>query len=316
MHVSLKHARRVMLGAAAGALLLTAMPAVGQAQELLSICVSPVSQKIVQVNEAASSCVPPQIYLTWAAAGVPGATGPAGPAGPQGPAGMTGPTGAMGPQGPVGPTGAIGPVGLAGTTGPVGPSGQMGPQGPQGLQGPMGVTGPTGLPGTPGTNGTNGSQAFLLVGGDLGFTTQVYNLITYGQHILLGSVAGGVTPVYYGPGNGADVPLPAGNAPNSIAVPIDEGTVGQLYVQTSSAFVLGAGESYTFQLCINSDCSSPPVTCTIGIPTLTECSDTVDTQAYKAGDTISLQGSASVGAPPTNVMWSVVVTQTETALYE
>ena len=179
-----------------------------------------------------------QIYLTWAAAGVAGATGPRdrlvrkdrqeprgygcnGSAG----SGRTsrrdridwpgGSDGTGRPAGSCGTGGCDRTCWLAGATGPVGPSGQMGPQGPQGLQGPTGVTGPTGLPGTPGTNGTNGTQSFLLVGGDLGFTTQVYNLITYGQHILLGSVAGGVTPVYYGPGNGADVPLPAGNAPNS-----------------------------------------------------------------------------------------------------
>jgi hypothetical protein len=186
----------------------------------------------------------------------------------------------------------------------------MGPQGLQGVQGAQGPTGPTGRQGTAGTNGTNGTQSFLLVGGDLGFTTQVYNLITYGQHLLLGATLGAVTPVYYGPGNGADSGI------NSEAVPIDEGTVGSLSVQTAGFSVPPSGESYTFQLCINSDCTSSPVTCTINLPTLTECNDTVHTQDYKAGDTITLQGTASTGTPPVNVMWSVVVTQTETTLFE
>ena len=40
MHVSLKHARRVVLGVAVGALLLAAAPGSGQA-DIIQICVSP-----------------------------------------------------------------------------------------------------------------------------------------------------------------------------------------------------------------------------------------------------------------------------------
>ncbi len=367
MHVSLRHARRVMLGAALGALFLAGMPGAGQAQTI-SICVSPKHQNIIL--PPGGSCNPPNRSLTWAEDGVAGPTGPTGPVGLQGPAGatgatgetgaqgaagpagaigatgptgatgpagpqglvgpagaigdvgLTGATGPAGPQGPVGPAGAIGDVGNAGATGPQGPAGAMGPQGPQGVPGSQGATGPTGPSGTPGTNGTNGTQSFLLTGGDLGFKVQSYNFLTYENQFLLGNNASatpaaeptpvGTTPLYYGPGNGVDSVI------ESEAVPIDAGTASQLYVET--AVNPGDGNSYTFNLCINSNCNTG-VTCTIGLPTATECSDTVDTQAYNAGDDIALQGIATSGAyiasngatPPdvnaTNVKWSVVITQ-------
>jgi hypothetical protein len=91
-------------------------------------------------------------------------------------------------------------------------------------------------------------------------------------------------------------------------VPIDASTVTQLWVQTKN--VPGPGESYTFQLCINSDCWSSPVTCTIGLPTETECNDLLHIQKYKPGDTIALMGTASTNAAPTEVSWMVVVHQT------
>src|ERR1700722_1110521 len=46
MHVSLKHARRVVLGVAVGALLLAAAPGSGQA-DIIQICVSPKGQRVV-----------------------------------------------------------------------------------------------------------------------------------------------------------------------------------------------------------------------------------------------------------------------------
>ena len=46
MHVLLKHARRVVLGVAVGALLLAAAPGSGQA-EILTLCISPNAQKVV-----------------------------------------------------------------------------------------------------------------------------------------------------------------------------------------------------------------------------------------------------------------------------
>jgi hypothetical protein len=192
----------------------------------------------------------------------------------------------------------------------------MGSQGPEGPTGPTGATGPTGPTGAPGVNGVNGTQFYTLGGGDLGSNAEL--LFGY-QSVLGGSGAasGGNpycttnaepnptcsnSPIYYGPGNGADTQL------ESIAVPIDASTVTQLWVQTKN--VPGPGQIYTFQLCINSDCTSSKVACTIELPTETECNDLVDTQKYQPGDTIALKGTASTGAAATEVSWMVVVHQT------
>jgi len=177
----------------------------------------------------------------------------------------------------------------------------------QGVQGP---SGPTGALGTAGTNGTNGTQSFLLTGGDLGFAVQAYNFFNSegANQFLLGNNTGatgpipvGSTPLYYGPGNGVDSVI------ESETVPIDQAVASHLYVETAVA--PGAGNSYTFNLCINTNCKTG-VTCTINLATATECNDLVDTQAYNQGDDIALQGIASTGANATNVKWSVVLTQT------
>jgi hypothetical protein len=101
----------------------------------------------------------------------------------------------------------------------------------------------------------------------------------------------------------------------SVAVPIDVSTATQLWVQTKNAsgpgsLPVGQGASYTFRLCVNSDCDTSPVKCTINLPNLTECNDLVHTQHYNAGDTIALEGEASEGAAPTEVSWVVVMHQT------
>jgi hypothetical protein len=293
MHVLLKHARRVALGVAMGALLLAAAPGSGQA-DILTLCISPKGQRVVL--PLAGTCNKPNRLLTWDSNGVEGPSGPLGPKGMQGPQGPTGTAGQMGPQGPVGPAGAIGMPGNVGATGPIGLAGQMGQQGPQGPTGPTGATGPTGPTGAPGVNGT---QFYTLGGGDLGSNVEL--LFGY-DSVLSGQGSPGTTPVYYGPGNGADAIL------ESEAVPIDASTVTQLWVQTKQA--PGPGESYTFQLCINSDCSTPKVACSINLPNLTECNDLIDSQKYSAGDTIALKGTASDGAARTEVSWMVVVHQT------
>jgi hypothetical protein len=234
----------------------------------------------------------------------------------QGPQGPTGTPGQMGPQGPVGPGGAIGMTGNQGATGPIGPAGQMGQQGPEGPTGPTGATGPTGPTGPSGVNGVNGTQFYTLGGGDLGSNVE----LLFGYQSVLGgpgAPSGGNpfcttngspnptcsnSPIYYGPGNGADTQL------ESVAVPIDASTVTQLWVQTKN--VPGPGESYTFNLCINKDCSSPGVTCTINLPGLTECNDLLHSQKFQAGDTIALKATATQNAAPTEVSWMVVVHQT------
>jgi len=148
----------------------------------------------------------------------------------------------------------------------------------------------------------------MLVGGDLGAQVQTFFSGPGDEDADSdnGLLSGINTPLYYGPGNGEDEVL------ESEAVPIDSGTVSQLWVQTSN--VPGAGEHYSFNLCINNNCKTP-VTCSIILPTLTECSDLVHTQDFARGDTIALQGTGStplpyIGANPTHVTWSVVVTRT------
>jgi hypothetical protein len=304
MHVSLKHARRVVLGVAVGALLLAAAPGSGQA-DILTICVAPTGKThIVSVN---GTCNSPNRAITWESTGVVGPSGIQGSKGQQGPQGPTGTAGEMGPQGPVGPAGNIGGVGMVGATGPLGPAGEMGPQGPEGSTGPTGPTGATGPSGVPGINGV---QFYTLGGGDLGSNVELlfgYQSVLGGSEASSGGNPACVTgtcsnsPIYYGPGNGADTQL------ESVAVPIDASTVTQLWVQTKN--VPGAGESYNFQLCINSDCWSSPVHCSINLPTSTECSDLVDTQKYTPGDTIALKGTATSGAAATEVSWMVVVHQ-------
>ncbi|MGD0116755.1 MAG: hypothetical protein ABSD30_01740 [Candidatus Binatus sp.] len=299
MHVLLRHARRVMLCAAAGALLFAGVAHAG-GEAVLTICIGAKTKKIISVN---GSCTTPNRAITWLQDGVAGPTGPQGTLGEQGPIGPTGPTGVTGPQGPAGPAGAIGPVGLVGATGPIGPAGETGQQGPQGPTGPTGPTGATGPTGPTGVNGIDGVQFYTLSGGDLGSNA----VLLYGfTNELAGtdftSLSEGTNPIYYGPGNGADIAL------ESEAVPIDASTETQLWVQTKN--VPGAGQSYSFQLCVNSDCTSSPVKCAINLGDLTTCSDLVDTQSFSPGDTIALKATASDGAAPTEVTWTVVMHQT------
>ena len=121
MRVSLRHARRVMLGAAMGALFLAIMPGTGRAQTcsagICEVCISPKHQTIN--THGGSACNAPNRLITWAQNGVVGPTGPQGLLGQEGLAGITGPTGPTGPLGPTGPAGVIGLVGPIGATGPL-----------------------------------------------------------------------------------------------------------------------------------------------------------------------------------------------------
>jgi collagen triple helix repeat protein len=296
MHVLLRHARRLLLSVAMGALCLAAAPGAGRA-DIVQICISPKSGKIIL--PLGSTCNPPNRAITWDTTGVVGPSGPQGPKGSQGPAGAMGAMGPSGPQGPVGPAGAIGPVGLPGATGPVGLTGLTGPEGPEGPTGPTGATGPTG---PTGPSGMNGVQFYTLGGGDLGANVQ----LLFGNTSSLSGSGSGNSPIYYGPGNGADTIL------ESEAVPIDASTETQLWVQTKN--VPGPNESYTFILCKNTNCLTG-VTCSVGnpspgFPILTECNDLTHTLSFSPGDTIALKGIASDGAAPTEVSWMVVMHQT------
>lgn len=302
MHVSLRHLRRALLGAATGALFIAGVSGVSHASDtFLSLCITPHGH-VVDVNGSVG-CNPPNRFLTWDQQGV---TGPQGAQGVPGPTGLVGPkgakgyTGPAGPQGPVGPTGPVGALGNPGNPGPAGATGATGPQGMQGPAGVMGPMGPTGNPGLTGLNGKNGVQQFFLTGGDLGSNAQTLyqELSLEGNDSTLSNFN---SPIYYGPGNGADRIL------ESEAVPIDSSVEVQLWVQVKN--VPGAGENYTFDLCKNSSCNTG-VECTISLPTLTECSDLIHTLSFSQGDTIALRGSASGGAAATEVSWAVVLQQT------
>ena len=74
MRVSLRHARRVMLGAAMGALFLAIMPGTGRAQTcsagICEVCISPKHQTIN--THGGSACNAPNRLITWVQNGVVG----------------------------------------------------------------------------------------------------------------------------------------------------------------------------------------------------------------------------------------------------
>jgi hypothetical protein len=290
MHVSIKHAWRLVLGAAAAVVCLAGMPSAGHAASI-TMCVKR-NGVIAGLN---TTCKVAQVNLTFDANGVEGPAGPIGPKGPAGPQGDQGATGPQGPQGPFGPTGPGGSVGIAGVQGPAGATGAPGATGPRGDQGDQGPKGPVGLAGPDGLDGLNGTNYSLLTGGDLGNSVAT----TFG---FQGTVSGLNSPVYFGPGNGSD------NQLESVTVPIDESDAIQLYVQTKN--VPNPGEFFTFTLCVNNTCDPAGLSCTILLPNLTECSDTAHTVSFKQGDTIALKATASAGAAQSNVTWSVVLKQT------
>ena len=76
MHLSLRYARRALLGAATGALLLAALPGAGHA-DTFTLCVSQ-KGKILSVN---SGCSQAARQITGDSDGVTGPTGSQGPAG-------------------------------------------------------------------------------------------------------------------------------------------------------------------------------------------------------------------------------------------
>ena len=183
----------------------------------------------------------------------------------------------MGPQGPVGPAGAIGPVGNVGATGPMGPAGEMGQQGPEGADR------------ADRSNWSDGTDWSLGVNGDQRHPVLHPRRWRPGQQrrtaIWLPERIGrpyGPTgcnpycttdtcsnsPIYYGPGNGADTQL------ESEAVPIDASTVTQLWVQTKN--VPGPGESlYSSSSASTAIATHRRSACKIDLPNLTECNDLV-----------------------------------------
>lgn len=327
MRRSVRSAARWVFGAAA-ALLFAIVAGAGNAQaQTTSLCIN----RAGRIKGIDTTCGRNQDSLSWLTNGLPGGAGgtvgpqgPAGLAGAQGPqgtqgaqgpagvAGVTGPAGAIGATGPTGAQGAVGPAGPAGpvgatgaagltgatgalgATGPAGPIGLTGPQGPQGAQGLPGLTGiagPQGIAGATGPIGPvgpDGVETTLLVGGNLGEE--------------VGSGAGGTqldpaTTIYLGPNDGADPAIA------NVALRLPAGTVKNLIVQVDFAPGI-ALQTDVFNVCISSNCDTG-VTCTVIGIGQTQCADTIDTATLTAGQTLSLQATASATSHFTNVTWSL-----------
>jgi hypothetical protein len=222
-----------------------------------------------------------------AQSGPPGPPGPAGPqgatgaAGPPGPAGATGPIGPPGPAGPTGATGPAGPSGPTGATGLIGPPGPAGPTGPTGATGPTGPPGPTGGTGPAGPTGPTGPQgpSALIVGGGTGT-----------QELSAGAAS--FVPMF-----------DSLRSPDETAVQQQvpfAGTLSRLHVRLDgTAGASGSGEFYTFTIRLNG--SDTAVTCTI-LETATNCSDSVNTVLFNAGDLLSLGVVPSASNPTTRAM--------------
>jgi Collagen triple helix repeat (20 copies) len=278
---------RLTFGAATAAVLFLAIPTPGHATTI-SLCLN--RRGIIKGINV--ECSPPQVTLTWDSDGVTGPQGPSGPQGPIGPVGNQGATGPQGPQGPSGPAGAVGTAGTAGPTGPTGPTGLQGPQGPQGADGLQGLQGDMGPQGAAGLNGSNGTNVQLLTGGTLGSDLGT----------TLGIQPGNNVAVYMGPGNGAATTFAAA------AVPVSAGTLGHLLVQTDHN---PAGGTYTFTLCVNSNCDQT-LTCTITDPNTT-CSDTSDTVPVNDGDLVTVHAAPANTTAVTDVTFSMEHTVTQAA---
>ena len=272
MHVSLKHARRVVLGVAMGALLLAAAPGSGRA-DILQICVSPRYQKVVL--PLGGTCNKPNRAITWDSNGV---AGPTRAARSQGYARTAGTDRHRGSDG----TARSGRTGWSHRNAwecRSDGSDRSGWRNGSARTGRADWADRTDWSRRDRAGAPWNQRNPVLHAGRWRPWQQRRVAVCLQQHLGRTVRANrrnnagcatptcGNSPIYYGPGNGADTQL------ESVAVPIDASTVTQLWVQTKNA--PGPGQSYTFQLCINSDCTTSAVTCSINLPTLTECNDLV-----------------------------------------
>ena len=222
--------------------------------------------------------------------GDPGPTGPTGPqgpqgdpgpAGPQGPQGDQGPTGPQGDQGPAGPQGLQGDPGPTGPTGPQGPAGPTGSPGPQGDPGPIGPTGPQGPAGPTGPQGPNGNT---IIGGGTGGTNLSGSSTRY-------------VPLFF-----SDVDATESSVEQTVPV---AATLSQFYVRLSGAPdpppLSSSVQSYTFT--VHKNGGGTLVTCTIS-ESNTTCSDTTNSVAFNAGDTISIESDPSNGPNGARMHWT------------
>jgi len=266
----------------------------------------------VRIVSSLSLCVAGETGITWALAGPTGPAGPAGPAGaagaqgPAGPAGSTGPAGAAGPAGatgPAGPAGAQGPAGPAGatgatgSTGPAGPAGSQGPIGNTGPAGAQGPAGPQGLMGNPGTNGTNGATGPPGPAGPEGFL--------YTSNFVSPNNA---ATNYAAPNQTSSLltnnqTLDSGGILNAVVVPA-ACTVQFLKVGAYNYYGTGTDDS-TFTVLHNQNATSMTCSVTTTTGARSSCSDTTDTFAVAAGDTLTLQITQTNDAP--YVLWSTAL---------
>jgi hypothetical protein len=301
MPQSLKHAWRWFAGASAATMLIAIVPSAAKAEVTpspnpITICVGKTG-RVVGIN---IECRPNNTQLDW---NIPGPPGPQGIQGDQGPDGVAGPAGLVGPQGPAGPAGSQGPQGAMGPTGPTGPQGPTGDAGPIGNRGKMGDTGPVGPPGPPGKDGIdgiNGDAITILTGGSLGGKIGADAAIQLSP--ATGSGGNPTFPLYYGPGNGADIDQVA------VETPTPGGAAFHLQVAIAPIDP-GFGGEYQFIVCNQNVCDILELSCNIAHDSMVNqmtCTDRSGDLNFLPGDTISVQAYNSENSTNTvDVVWSL-----------
>ena len=212
----------------------------------------------------------------------------AGPAGPQGPKGDAGATGAQGPKGDTGAAGAQGPKGDTGATGAQGPKGDTGATG---AQGPKGDTGANGAPGAQGPKGDTGSAGAQGPKGDPGSAGAGAGLIL-GRIDTLASASAGTT--YYAGVSGSNSAT-ANESLITIPMPV-ACTARNLRVRVDS----NGSENRTLTLRVNGSATSLKCSYSTSGFQVTSCSDTSNSAAISAGDTIAY-GLTGTGAANTYI---------------
>ena len=204
-----------------------------------------------------------------------------GPSGPSGSKGATGATGPSGSSGPAGPTGAMGPTGATGATGPSGPAGTgrpaPGPTGPTGARAGLRALpdGPSGEP--KGATGPPGGASIVT-----GVVTFVDSLDTSGFIGL----------------DGAANLAPTGG--RRLVRRVAAGTLSEFHGRLTSP----AADTVVFTLYVNG--AATGVTCSIAGGS-SACTDSANTAALAAGDTVAVGITKAVGTLYRHVSWSATL---------
>ena len=242
------------------------------------------------------------------ATGAAGATGATGATGAMGVTGATGVTGAMGPTGPSGPTGSVGPTGAAGDAGAIGPTGvagadgAMGPTGATGTTGMTGATGPTGAVGSTGPAGATGATGPTgATGAGMGL-----NAVTFVSRFVNTGTTG---PFYQPPVSTTG--LQAGQTaldpshPNFSVVPA-ACTLKALNVGVNNYFAAGPN---TITITVYKNFAATALACSVTLNGgAGSCSNSTNTIAVAAGDTLSLQ-YAETSLDPYEMVTTTLVCQ-------